>query len=382
MYYDHKLRPILDAHQQIIRYPSGCLFAEYNTAFVMRHHFDSLKICLVDESVLRYPADRIEFESVYLSDINNSDIDVILIPSDHLYVEEIKELESLFKKPYLILSSDTGSTNSIFYPYWITTYPSGYEIDTSVTNNKLTRTFLYSCLNFHPHPHRISNLVKLHQSTYWDRTLITFADVIKHYQTREQAYHTHPNVNEPDVYVPNGTQYFVGHLLALLPMAPDPDLSDTSTMEKLLQYTNRAYLDSYVNISMESYLDIPFITEKTTKCFLAEQFFVPYAAPGFVQYLDNLGFDTYSDIIDHAAYDSIQNNKERMDRMHVLLDTMQHWDWASIYAKTQTRRTANRNIILSGQFLTQAVRRIEHAITTLVPGFKRPRNFGNLAIKY
>lgn len=366
MFYDHLLRPIIDQHKQIIRYSSDYFFTEYNTTLVIQQWFNDIKVCMIDEALLRHPPSRIDFELNYLTDINNSDIDVILIICDHLYAEEIRDIELLFKKPYFVLSGDTKSANSIYYPYWITTYPKGYEIDCIEKNTKFNKTFLYSCLNFHPHPHRIANLVKLYQSSYWDQCLITFADAIKQYQEDGYDFCKHPNLEAIDEFVNNGKQYFIDNLLSLLPLAPDSVLADMSDIKKLLEYNNRAYLDSYVNISMESYLDIPYITEKTTKCFLAEQFFIPYAAPGFVQYLNDLGFDTYNDIIDHRSYDSIQNHRDRMQQMHLLLDEMQYWNWPDIYKNTQDRRTANRNLILSEQITTQSVQRIKSAINTIV----------------
>ena len=55
-----------------------------------------------------------------------------------------------------------------------------------------------------------------------------------------------------------------------------------------------------------------FITEKTFKAFAMCQIPVWFAVPGLVEQVKALGFDVFSDIVDHS-YDSIQDQPNRMD---------------------------------------------------------------------
>jgi hypothetical protein len=75
---------------------------------------------------------------------------------------------------------------------------------------------------------------------------------------------------------------------------------------------------------------------------------------GTMQYLKELGIDTFDDIIDHSRYDNSEDAM-RIDNLHILLNEMQHYDWQSIYRNTIERRKANRDKLMQLSFETKFV---------------------------
>jgi hypothetical protein len=123
----------------------------------------------------------------------------------------------------------------------------------------------------------------------------------------------------------------------------------------MFSYDNAAYTDSYVNVITESFYKYPlFVSEKVVKPMLADQMFVMVGGKGTMQYLKELGIDTFDDIIDHSRYDNSEDAM-RIDNLHILLNEMQHYDWQSIYRNTIERRKANRDKLMQLSFETKFV---------------------------
>jgi hypothetical protein len=77
------------------------------------------------------------------------------------------------------------------------------------------------------------------------------------------------------------------------------------------------YADSYFNVVLETMLDLnnsggQFVTEKTFKPIFNNQFFVVVSAAGHLQHLKDLGYKTFSRLIDEN-YDSITNHQQRFE---------------------------------------------------------------------
>ena len=71
---------------------------------------------------------------------------------------------------------------------------------------------------------------------------------------------------------------------------------------------NQTLYSIVAETSAENSVHMP--TEKTAKPMLGRRLFVVFAGAGFLQHLKNLGFKTFSEIIDET-YDQIENNKQR-----------------------------------------------------------------------
>jgi hypothetical protein len=71
------------------------------------------------------------------------------------------------------------------------------------------------------------------------------------------------------------------------------------------------HTDAYCNLVMEHSMEIEIISEKSFKPFIAEQIPVYCAQNGAVQFIEQLGFDTFKDLINHSSYDNIEITKHR-----------------------------------------------------------------------
>jgi hypothetical protein len=76
------------------------------------------------------------------------------------------------------------------------------------------------------------------------------------------------------------------------------------------------YIDTYFSLVTETVFDIPysFRTEKIWKPVVMGHPWIAVANAGFYKDIRNLGFQTYSHVIDES-FDSIENNQDRLDRI-------------------------------------------------------------------
>lgn len=290
--------------------------------------FINYRVCLLDYLFI----DNLESANTLLQ-INQSDIDLVIVVNDHRGCPNGLKLISMLTKPCLVLDwVESSDYLSIKYPYWIIHYPRSYQIIIVTPNTSNTRRFLFSCLNHNIRPVKITNLIHFHQSTYWDRSLITF-----------------PKINYYD------NEYFNSNINTLLPLTMNFD------DPILMRYDSLAFMDTYINVAIETFIDADFISEKTLKSIMAEQMFVLVGCVNNLNVLRQAGFDVFDDIIDHS-YETYTLIDDRVSAVHKLLNTMQHWDWPSIYQKTASRRKANRELLLSDVFLVDAVNQIKHKL--------------------
>lgn len=115
-----------------------------------------------------------------------------------------------------------------------------------------------------------------------------------------------------------------------------------------------AYFESYVNLVTETTVKsvTPMLSEKTFKPIVAGQLFVLIASPGAIEFLRNIGIDTFDDIIDHS-YDHIQDIRTRIEQALVQVDRLAEMDLPGIYDKIKPRLINNSEFFLSKQFRDQ-----------------------------
>ena len=107
------------------------------------------------------------------------------------------------------------------------------------------------------------------------------------------------------------------------------------------------WLDSCLNIVTEPVIeDVGFISEKIFKPLRAEQLFIIQGCPGTVDYLRNIGFDTFDDYINHNLYDHELDWIKRIDLSLQVLDDI-YQDIPKIFDATKKRRENNRKYLQS-----------------------------------
>ena len=93
--------------------------------------------------------------------------------------------------------------------------------------------------------------------------------------------------------------------------------------------------------------------------------FLVFGPTGVLSYLEDIGFDTYNDIIDHDRYQHITDWKARVEAIHRLLDDLHLLDWNNIYKITRNRRLANARHFWSGLAVKRPMEYIAKRMTQI-----------------
>jgi hypothetical protein len=117
------------------------------------------------------------------------------------------------------------------------------------------------------------------------------------------------------------------------------------------------HLNSYCNLVMEHTMEVPILSEKSYKPFIAKQIPVYLAAIRAAEALKYLGFDLFYDFINHDNYDDLQINDwrvpenftMRIDRVHQLIDKLYTTNFTEFFhlPETQARLQANQDYFYS-----------------------------------
>ena len=98
---------------------------------------------------------------------------------------------------------------------------------------------------------------------------------------------------------------------------------------------------AYLQVVNESRPELPaFVSEKIFKPLRGGQLFLVHGSTGTVEYLRQLGFDTFDDYIDHNRYDTEPSWQRRADIMLSVLDDIRP-NIKQIYQATTERRQHN-----------------------------------------
>lgn len=164
--------------------------------------------------------------------------------------------------------------------------------------HKKEKPYKFLCLNGRGRPHRADLIRKLRARSLLDNALWTNLDSFN------GPIQTLPSEYEVPRYNSNTTtDHYVKFELfnnewGEIYLHPDP------------------YIDTYFSLITETVFDIPysFRTEKIWKPIVMGHPWIVVANRGFYKDMRNLGFQTYSHVIDES-FDSIDNGQDRMDRI-------------------------------------------------------------------
>lgn len=315
--------------------------------------------------------------------VNNSFIDVVIIPfSDHPFclcqaqVDYIK----LLTKPFVITSptqnGDLGFNeelfreNCVFLPYWAMTYPieAGVIVPSKESAMQTDRKYLFSCLNGNPTYTRLVNLIWIVKNNH----VFTNENSIVTCPARDRDPGS-PDVacmvNELNETWPEGADIFQSQLEPRLPFVHydiKPIQFDVDDYQNILSCNHAAFLNSYINIVIETEAFYPFISEKSLKPIVAGQLFVTTGLPGTIDQLREIGFDVFDDIFEHSRYSEYSNVLMRLKALHKRLEEISTRDWAEIYRATEKRRLSNRELLLSGDISRKYFQRLEQKINECI----------------
>lgn len=119
------------------------------------------------------------------------------------------------------------------------------------------------------------------------------------------------------------------------------------------------HTDSYCNLVMEHTMEVPILSEKSYKPFIAKQIPIYLTAIRAAEALNYLGFDLFYDFIDHNKYDDLQINDwrvpenftMRIDKVHSLIDELYKTNFSEFFhlPETQARLQANQDYFYSDE---------------------------------
>lgn len=108
------------------------------------------------------------------------------------------------------------------------------------------------------------------------------------------------------------------------------------------------YIDTYFTVVTETWCDRVFLTEKTFKPLMAGHPFLVLAAPGFYEYLHELGFKTFDCIIDESfAYE--RNLDKKISMLADEIERLCNTDLDDFVEKTRSICQHNQNHYINGR---------------------------------
>jgi len=282
---------------------------------------------------------------------NRQQLDTVVISDDitHIVFDAATNPISPFletiniDRPFTVVSGlyhyhRQPTPNIRFLPFWALWMSDPY---TGILDRKYhkfsngPKKYKFSCLNGTAKEHRKLVYVLLNQKHYFKDMVFTFG------------------YRPPTITFPNEMILTVEEqkIYQALPQAVEFLASD-ATVGIDLTLNHPAYQESYVNLVTETTVVSPMLSEKTFKPILAGQLFVLIASPGAIQFLRDIGIDTFDDIIDHS-YDQILDPKQRIIQALVQIDQLDRIDLNAIYYIINPRLVKNSEFLRSDAFRKQ-----------------------------
>lgn len=225
-----------------------------------------------------------------------------------------------------------------FFPFWVIWMsnphaPATFMGDHTFCNRP--KKYKVSCLNGTEWAHRKLTYIYLSQKSYFNDMIFTFLcrgeyHSLGHEVTLTYEEKTQFNLLPQNVTFPN----------------------DKINID--LSVDHPAYQETYINLVTETTVDYntSMLSEKTFKPIVAGQLFVLIAGPGAIQFLRDIGIDTFDDIIDHS-YDNVIDVRERIKLAIAQIDYLTTLDLEQLYNQIKPRLQRNSEYFRSEEFRQQ-----------------------------
>jgi uncharacterized protein len=266
--------------------------------------------------------------------------------------------------PYLILTSyHDPDTRTLYCPSWMILFPNmihgqNPSIEQAANSN---RQYNFSCLNNKFKIERILLLIEMYRHpTLFNNSIVTMNNLVTEWHP-EGSSDVH--IKQLDFLLDNNVKAEYLDILhdQIIPALPLTHPGTALSNGDFFSCDNPAYTESQINIVTEYGSQTAFVSEKSIKPLLAGQFFVNTSGNGTVQLLRDAGFDTYDDIVNHSVYEH-DRVFPRISNLIRYLTVIKDNNWAELYKETESRRLANRELLLSRQIEKNFLRRLEEKI--------------------
>ena len=228
-----------------------------------------------------------------------------------------------------------------FFPFWAVWASNPHSIDGQFKNynfSKYHKKYKLSCLNGMAWQHRKWIYLQLAHKSYFNELVFSYGN--------RQEKNPYDYSNELQL-MPNE----IDKLLKL----PDHVKFIADEISEIDVTTNHpAYLETYINLVTETTINglMPMLSEKTFKPIVTGQLFILVAAPGAIQFLRDIGIDTFDDIIDHS-YDMIIDSRLRLEAVISQVDHLMTLNIEQIYTQIKPRLQRNSEYFMSTEFRQQ-----------------------------
>lgn len=193
----------------------------------------------------------------------------------------------------------------IFFNYWIYAYKDRVKQYSQILNSENSFNKKFLCLMGNRAWHKYWILQKIYDMELYPMSYLSFLDRYKsatnpyHYNDFKEKYSGNTDFVD-DIY--NNKK-----VIELDKTKEEITKNDNSHAEWIYKDTS---ISLVAETDANSSKNALFVTEKTYKPLANCHFAIWIAHPGVVQFVRNLGFDVFDDIIDHR-YDTIDNDTER-----------------------------------------------------------------------
>ena len=240
---------------------------------------------------------------------------------------------------YSWYKNHSGNPRIKFFPFWAIWSSSPHTGIIDTKNHKFQdqpKKYKVSCLNGTNWNHRKLTYIELAKKQYFNEIVFSFKN---QRQIEDRSSDLKLTAEETDQFssLPAGVGFIHG---------------DGSGID--LSLNHPAYTETYVNLVTETNINAatPMLSEKSFKPIIAGQLFVLIAAPGAVQFLRDIGIDTFDDIIDHG-YDQIIDPRSRIRSAIEQIDQLMTMNLAEVYQQLIPRLIRNSRYLKSSEFRQQ-----------------------------
>jgi hypothetical protein len=225
-----------------------------------------------------------------------------------------------------------------FFPFWVIWMSNPYAPAMVMGDHTFCnrpKKYKVSCLNGTEWAHRKLTYIYLSQKSYFNEMIFTFVC----------RRHVNSLTYEVTLTQEENEQF---NLLPQIVTFPN-DITDID-----LSINHPAYQETYINLVTETTVEVntAMLSEKTFKPIVAGQLFVLIAGPSAIQFLRDIGIDTFDDIIDHG-YDNIIDVRERIKLAIAQVDHLMTLDLEQLYNQIKPRLLRNSEYFRSEEFRQQ-----------------------------
>ena len=227
-----------------------------------------------------------------------------------------------------------------FFPFWAVWMSSPYGPLANTTNHHFSnqpKKYPVSCLNGTQWQHRKLTYLELYKKSYFSNMVFSFV--------QRPGYATQPY----EIQLTDQEHNQFSQLPQLVEF-----LADDKNIGIDLSINHPAYRESYINLVTETTVNesTPMLSEKTFKPIVAGQLFILIATTGAVQFLRDIGIDTFDDIIDHS-YDSVVDVRTRIQMALIQVDRLVSKPLDQLYDQIKPRLIKNSEYFRSQAFRNQ-----------------------------